>query len=231
MKQEIAEIGAMRAGLAGGAGRPGRRCFSAPPAPSLDDLRARAAEPEFLASVLDFILMDDAWVVDCATALGWRPSRWSNAPGAARRRVAELDVITGNPRDGGLSRFAGIQRRQQALQLQRFGRAELGVEMIHVLDTERARRHKARLAFLGQRHGRGAPVLAPHLARDQAVVLQLPQRAGGGGAVDADELRDLGGVLQALFLDAPEGCTSPRASGHRRGDHFRLAARWFARCG
>lgn len=27
------------------------------------DLRARAAEPEFLASVLDFLLMDDAWVI------------------------------------------------------------------------------------------------------------------------------------------------------------------------
>lgn len=27
------------------------------------DLRARAAEPEFLGSVLDFLMMDDAWVV------------------------------------------------------------------------------------------------------------------------------------------------------------------------
>lgn len=27
-----------------------------------DDIRARAQDPEFLASVLDFILMDDAWV-------------------------------------------------------------------------------------------------------------------------------------------------------------------------
>ena len=26
------------------------------------DIRARAREPEFLASVLDFLLMDDAWV-------------------------------------------------------------------------------------------------------------------------------------------------------------------------
>ncbi|MCT8159586.1 DUF3572 domain-containing protein [Pseudoruegeria sp. SHC-113] len=30
---------------------------------SLTDVRARAAEPEFLASVLDFLLMDDAWVI------------------------------------------------------------------------------------------------------------------------------------------------------------------------
>lgn len=27
------------------------------------DIRARAAEPDFLASVLDFIVMDDAWVI------------------------------------------------------------------------------------------------------------------------------------------------------------------------
>lgn len=27
-----------------------------------EDLRARAKDPEFLASVLDFLLMDDAWI-------------------------------------------------------------------------------------------------------------------------------------------------------------------------
>jgi hypothetical protein len=37
------------------------------------DLRARAGEPVFLASVVDFLMLDDAWVVDCATALGWPP--------------------------------------------------------------------------------------------------------------------------------------------------------------
>lgn len=40
---------------------------------SADDLRAGAASPEFLASVLDFILMDDAWVVACAEATGHPP--------------------------------------------------------------------------------------------------------------------------------------------------------------
>jgi len=30
---------------------------------SVADLRARAGEPEFLGSVLDFLMMDDAWVV------------------------------------------------------------------------------------------------------------------------------------------------------------------------
>jgi hypothetical protein len=37
------------------------------------DLRARAAEPEFLASVVDFLMMQDHWVIDCATDQGWRP--------------------------------------------------------------------------------------------------------------------------------------------------------------
>jgi len=37
------------------------------------DLRTRVGEPEFLASVLDFLVLDDAWVIDCAAALGWRP--------------------------------------------------------------------------------------------------------------------------------------------------------------
>ncbi|MEX5727146.1 hypothetical protein Ga0609869_000499 [Rhodovulum iodosum] len=35
-----------------------------------EDLRARAAEPAFLASVLDFILMDDAWVIAFADGEG-----------------------------------------------------------------------------------------------------------------------------------------------------------------
>lgn len=29
---------------------------------SADDLRQRAKDPEFLASVLDFLIMDDAWI-------------------------------------------------------------------------------------------------------------------------------------------------------------------------
>jgi hypothetical protein len=29
----------------------------------LDDLRAQASDPDFLGSVLDFLMMDDAWVV------------------------------------------------------------------------------------------------------------------------------------------------------------------------
>lgn len=37
---------------------------------SADDLRAQAGAPEFLGSVLDFILMDDAWVVAFCDAQG-----------------------------------------------------------------------------------------------------------------------------------------------------------------
>jgi hypothetical protein len=37
---------------------------------SLDDLRAGAGEPAFLGSVLDFLMMDDAWVVAFCDATG-----------------------------------------------------------------------------------------------------------------------------------------------------------------
>lgn len=35
-----------------------------------DDLRNGAGDPAFLASVLDFLLMDDAWVIACCEAAG-----------------------------------------------------------------------------------------------------------------------------------------------------------------
>lgn len=44
------------------------------------DVRARAGEPEFLGSVLDFLLMDDAWVTGFCDA-GGLPY---DAPRAAR---------------------------------------------------------------------------------------------------------------------------------------------------
>lgn len=37
------------------------------------ELRTRATDPEFLASVLDFILLDDAWVTGFADAAGQPP--------------------------------------------------------------------------------------------------------------------------------------------------------------
>ena len=37
---------------------------------SEQDLRARAADPEFLGSVLDFLMMDDAWVIGFCDANG-----------------------------------------------------------------------------------------------------------------------------------------------------------------
>lgn len=35
------------------------------------DLRDRAAEPDFLVSMLDFLLMDDAWIVAFCDAAGY----------------------------------------------------------------------------------------------------------------------------------------------------------------
>ena len=35
---------------------------------SAEDLRERAAEPEFLTSVLDFLMLDDSWVLDFCDA-------------------------------------------------------------------------------------------------------------------------------------------------------------------
>ncbi|AZV77426.1 DUF3572 family protein [Parasedimentitalea marina] len=37
---------------------------------SESDLRARAADPEFLGSVLDFLMMDDSWVISFCDAQG-----------------------------------------------------------------------------------------------------------------------------------------------------------------
>ncbi|WP_284162505.1 DUF3572 domain-containing protein [Frigidibacter sp. SD6-1] len=37
---------------------------------TIDEMRQRAAEPEFLAAVLDFLLMDDAWITGFCDAAG-----------------------------------------------------------------------------------------------------------------------------------------------------------------
>ena len=42
---------------------------------SADDLRARASDPEFLGAVLDFLCMDDAWVVAFCDQAGLRYDR------------------------------------------------------------------------------------------------------------------------------------------------------------
>ena len=47
---------------------------------NLDDLRARAADPDFLAAVLDFLLQDDRWVVAFCDVQG----QAYTAPQAAR---------------------------------------------------------------------------------------------------------------------------------------------------
>ncbi|KAB2884055.1 MAG: DUF3572 domain-containing protein [Albidovulum sp.] len=50
---------------------------------SAEELRARAAEPDFLVSTLDFLLMDDAWIVAFCDAAGYAYSD----PLAARRAL------------------------------------------------------------------------------------------------------------------------------------------------
>ncbi len=47
---------------------------------SAGDIQAQAADPDFLASVLDFLLMDDAWIVAFCDARGLP----YDAPGRAR---------------------------------------------------------------------------------------------------------------------------------------------------
>ncbi|XDB00161.1 DUF3572 domain-containing protein [Sulfitobacter sp. LCG007] len=49
---------------------------------SESDLRASANDPAFLGAVLDFILMDDAWVIRAADAIGVPADRLAAARGA-----------------------------------------------------------------------------------------------------------------------------------------------------
>jgi hypothetical protein len=73
MKQETAETGALRV-LGWLAGEDDLLpVFLGATGTSMEDLRARAGDPEFLASLLDFVLMDDAWVLSCAGALDLPP--------------------------------------------------------------------------------------------------------------------------------------------------------------
>ncbi|MGP1358381.1 DUF3572 domain-containing protein [Roseicyclus sp.] len=75
MKQEMAEMGAVRV-LGWLAGQEDLMpVFLGATGAAPEDLRAAATEPDFLASVLDFVLMDDRWVIDCAGALGMSPER------------------------------------------------------------------------------------------------------------------------------------------------------------
>lgn len=82
MRQEIAETRAL-AVLGWVAGREALfPTFLGATGTSESDLRERAGEPEFLAAVLDFLLLDDAWVIECATDLGWRPEEMLQIRGA-----------------------------------------------------------------------------------------------------------------------------------------------------
>ncbi|WP_295314294.1 DUF3572 domain-containing protein [Roseobacter sp.] len=56
---------------------------------SESDIRAGAADPAFLGSVLDFVLMDDAWVVAACDSAGLR---YEMLP-AARRALPGGDEV------------------------------------------------------------------------------------------------------------------------------------------
>ncbi|MEM9318415.1 MAG: DUF3572 domain-containing protein [Pseudomonadota bacterium] len=75
MRQELAENAAIEL-LGWMAGRDDLLpLFLGATGAGLDDLRMRAGEPEFLASLVDFVMMDDKWLLDAATDMGWPPER------------------------------------------------------------------------------------------------------------------------------------------------------------
>ncbi|PRY24908.1 uncharacterized protein DUF3572 [Aliiruegeria haliotis] len=70
MKQESAETLALTA-LAWLAGSDDMLpVFLGATGASLDDVKNRAQDPEFLASVLDFLIMDDAWIAAFSESTG-----------------------------------------------------------------------------------------------------------------------------------------------------------------
>jgi hypothetical protein len=52
------------------------------------DLRARAADPEFLAAILDYLMSEEAWVLDFCTTEGLPP----DTPHRARAALPGGDV-------------------------------------------------------------------------------------------------------------------------------------------
>ncbi|MEM1430678.1 MAG: DUF3572 domain-containing protein [Pseudomonadota bacterium] len=50
---------------------------------SASDLRERAGDPEFMGAVLDFLIMDDAWIASFCQASGFAPE----APVLARQAL------------------------------------------------------------------------------------------------------------------------------------------------
>lgn len=92
MQREAAETLALRA-LAWLAGNDELlRVFLGASGAMPDDLRRRAADPEFLASVLDFLRLDDAWIIGFAAASGERPESAAAAIAAARRALPGGDT-------------------------------------------------------------------------------------------------------------------------------------------
>lgn len=73
MQRELAQVTALRA-LAWLAGQDALfEGFLAQSGADAAQLRAEAQNPAILRAVLDHILLDDAWVIECAGALGIAP--------------------------------------------------------------------------------------------------------------------------------------------------------------
>ena len=56
---------------------------------SLSDMRASVGDPDFLASVLDFVMMDDEWVLGFCQAAGRAPAE----VGRARARLPGGEMV------------------------------------------------------------------------------------------------------------------------------------------
>ena len=73
MKQEVAETRALEL-LAWLVGEEDLMpVFLGATGASADDVKARAANPDFLASFMDFLMMDDEWIIKAAEATGQAP--------------------------------------------------------------------------------------------------------------------------------------------------------------
>ncbi|KEO52878.1 DUF3572 domain-containing protein [Thioclava pacifica] len=79
MRQESAQILAIRA-LGWMAAQEGLiEGFLSVSGASVEDLRAQAQDSDFLAGVLDYLLMEDRWVLDCSSDLGEAPEAFMQA--------------------------------------------------------------------------------------------------------------------------------------------------------
>ena len=88
MRQELAETVALKALAWLAADEDMLRNFCGATGMNAVDLRKAAAEPEFLAGILDFVMLDDNWVAAFSEAAGLAP----DAPMRARAALPGGDL-------------------------------------------------------------------------------------------------------------------------------------------